>query len=106
MNRSVRSGLFVICAFQLIFAVLYLIQSPFALGLWPFPATSTMTYILVASFFAAAAASTGWCAWKNEAGALAGIALDYITIFGPLAIFAIQTGTIPFAMACGVGVVF
>jgi hypothetical protein len=65
-----------------------------------------MTYTLVTSFFAAAAASTGWCAWKNEAGALPGIALDYLTIFAPLAVFSLQTGTLPFAIACIVGVIF
>ncbi|MEO8612281.1 MAG: hypothetical protein ABI690_30580 [Chloroflexota bacterium] len=106
MNRSVRSWMFIISAVQLIFAVLYLIQPPFAIQMWPFPAASFMTYILVASFFAAAGVSTGWCAWKNEAGALGGIGCDYITIFGPLAIFAIQTGTIPFAIACVIGAIF
>lgn len=109
MNRY-RPLLLALCAAQLIFAALFLIQSPFALGLWPFPDTTPMTYILLASFFAAAGISTGWAVLAKEAGALAGIGLDYVMIFAPLAVLSLQLasalGTIQFGMACAVGAIF
>src|SRR5262245_17860043 len=107
MSRAFRSLLIGIGIGQAVFAAVFALQLPLAVGLWPFPDTTPMTYILVASFFAAAGVSTGWCAWKNEAGALVGIALDYLAIFAPLVIFAFQvSGSIGsnaltvFAIAC------
>jgi hypothetical protein len=109
MNRY-RPLLLAICAAQVIFAALYLIQPPFVLGLWPFPDTTPMTYILLASFFGAAGVSTGWAVLAKEEGALAGIGLDYVMIFAPLTVLSLQLAgglnTIPFGIACVVGAVF
>jgi hypothetical protein len=44
----------------------------------------------MASIAAAAAASTLWCLYTREDRGFAGIALDYIFLFGPLAVFSLQ----------------
>jgi len=112
-TRYFRYFLMLISAIQLFFAIAYIFQFPFAVAMWPLGYTSTMSFIFVGSIFAAAAASTFWCAISREDGALAGIALDYLTIFGPMAIFAFQiargsrSGALQlFGVACVIGAVF
>jgi hypothetical protein len=90
MNRYFRYFLFVVCAVQAFFAAAFVVPLPLAVQLWPFPDTTQMTYIFIASIFAAAAASTLLPLLLREYGALAGVALDYVTIFIPMAIFAFQ----------------
>jgi hypothetical protein len=113
MSRSFRTLLFLICAFQALFAVGFFFQLPFALALWPWKATSALSYIFISSIFAAAAASTFWCVASQTYGALTGIALDYIVIFGPLALYSFvaaasrgQNSLAWFGVACIFGVAF
>jgi hypothetical protein len=77
---------------QFFLAVAFFLQLPFAVNLWPFPGTTPLTYIFVASIFAAAAASTLWAAGTRNYGALAGIGLDYLIILAPVAIWSLQLG--------------
>ena len=90
MNRFVRMAMVIIAIGQLILGFGFAFRLPFAISLWPFSYTGTMSHIFVGSIAAAAAASTLWCIWEREDGALAGIALDYMAIFLPLGIFALQ----------------
>jgi hypothetical protein len=90
MNRYFRFLLLIICLLQLFFAAAYIAQLPFATALWPLPNTTPMSFIFMASIFAAAAASTGWCVLAGEHAGLAGVAVDYVAIFGPLAVFGFQ----------------
>lgn len=90
MNRFVRYGFFLACLIQIIFAAAFTLQMPFATRLWPLSYTDSTTFIFIGSIFAAAAASTLWGLLSKEYGALAGVALDYMLIFGPTAIFALQ----------------
>ncbi len=83
--------LLVLSAVQAGAAVLFLIRAPVMVGMWPIPGTGDMTFILLASFFAAAAASTAWAVIWGEAGSVVGIALDYVVIFVPLSIVAATT---------------
>lgn len=113
MSRNYRTLFFAICALQALFAVGFFFQLPFALALWPWKATSALSYIFISSIFAAAAASTYWCVASQTYGALAGIALDYIVIFGPLALYSFvnaasrgQSGLAWFGAACVFGVAF
>jgi hypothetical protein len=113
MTRPFRYLLLLICAVQIIFAVAFFFQLPFALALWPLPGTTPLSYTLVASFFAAAAASTLWCVLAREYSALAGVGLDYVVIFAPMGIVAFQMGTdtannalMLFGFACAVGAIF
>src|SRR5262249_14830784 len=92
MHPALRTVLFVVCAFQAFFAIAFFVRLPIALHLWPWAATSTLSYIFISSIFAAAAASTLWSVWSNVPGALAGIALDYLVIFVPMAAFALHAG--------------
>ncbi len=81
--------LLALAAVQAFAAVLLFIRAPVVMGLWPIPGTGEMTLILMASFFAAAAASTAWAVLWGEPGSLVGIALDYVVIFVPLSILAV-----------------
>jgi hypothetical protein len=81
--------LLVLAAVQAVAAVLFYIRAPVVVGLWPIPGTGEMTLILMASFFAAAAASTAWAVLWGEPGSLVGIGLDYVVIFVPLTILAV-----------------
>jgi hypothetical protein len=90
MNRYFRCLMFFACAVQAFFAVAFIVQWPIARQAWPLPYTSQMTYLFIGSIFAAAVASTLWCLFSREDGALAGVALDYFTIFTPISIFAFQ----------------
>jgi hypothetical protein len=88
--RALRSLLWVVSLVQLALAAAFYFQLPFATKLWPLPYTNEMSFIFLASVFAAAAASTLWCLIAGENAALAGVALDYVTIFTPVAAFAFQ----------------
>ena len=70
-------------------AGLFFWQVPEAVGLWPFPGTSPLSNIFLASFFAAAAASTGWVALARRERALAGISVDYLGVFVPFSAFGV-----------------
>jgi hypothetical protein len=113
MNRYFRYLMFIACGVQLFLAVAFIFQWPIARQVWPLSYTNQTTYLFIGSIFAAAAASTLWCLLAKEDGALAGVALDYVTIFTPLSIFAFQLASrssnpkLPvFAVACVAGALF
>jgi hypothetical protein len=85
MNRITRALLIVISVTQIGAALAFILQVSSITRLWPLPYTNAASYLFIGSIFAAAAASTLWCVFTGESRALAGIALDYITIFIPLA---------------------
>jgi hypothetical protein len=112
-KTAVRYVLLLICVVQFFMAVAFFLQLPFATNLWPFPGTTPLTYIFIASIFAAAAASTLWAAGTRNYGALAGIGLDYLTIMIPVAIYSIQLGAstgnsqlTTYGIACVFGALF
>jgi hypothetical protein len=92
MTKVVGYFLFLICALQLFFAVAFFLRWPLAVDLWPFPGTTPLTFIFIASIFAAAAASTLWVVVSKTYGTLAGIGIDYLAIFTPMSLFALQLG--------------
>lgn len=111
MRPVIRNLMFIYCAAQALFALALILQIPAATNLWPLPYSNAMTFIFIASMFLAAAASTFWCIYYREYGALAGIALDYLVIFGPLCIYALQLNAerasdkmMFFAGACAIGI--
>jgi hypothetical protein len=90
MNRYLRMTMVIIAFVQLIIGLGFAFRLPFATSLWPFSYTGAMSYIFLGSIAIAASASTLWCIWEREYGALSGIALDYIAIFFALGIFVFQ----------------
>ena len=84
MSRPLRMLLILICVVQLFFAAAFFFQWSLAIRLWPFEGTTPLTYVLIASFFAAAAASQLWPIVTGNEGALAGVGLDYAFIFAPM----------------------
>ncbi len=112
MARIVRYGLIVIGLVQLVAALIFFFQWPLV-SLWPYPGTTPLTSIFIASIFAAAAAPTLWAAITENYGALAGIGLDYVTILGPLSVYSFILGAgsgdvrmVAFAISCVVGALF
>ena len=108
-----RYLLFLIGAVQVFFAAALFWQWPFVVNLWPFPGTTPLTFIFIASIFAAAAAATLWAVVSRNLGALAGIGLDYMTILAPVAVLAFQLGWSSsssqmtyYAIFCVIGVLF
>ncbi len=94
MDRYVRAVLWVVVVCQVLMAVAFAFQFQPAIDLWPFPGRTPLTNIFIGSIFAAAAASSAWCLVLRSDRGLAGIAIDYITIFIPFAVFS-------FAQAAG-----
>jgi hypothetical protein len=94
MDRYVRAVLWVVAAIQVLMAVAFAFGIQAAVDLWPFPGRTPLTNIFIGSIFAAAAASTAWCLIVRSDRAVAGIAIDYITILVPFAVFS-------FAQAAG-----
>lgn len=92
MTKAMRYFLIFVSVAQLFFAIAFYLQWPFVTNLWPFPGTTPLTYIFVSSIFAAAAAPTLWAALTKNYGALAGIALDYLTILAPVAVLSFLLG--------------
>ncbi len=95
MGERLRIGspvgplLLALAGVQAVVALLLFLRAPVAVGLWPMPGTGEMTLILMASFFAASAASTAWAVLWGEPGSMLGIALDYVIIFVPLSVLAV-----------------
>ena len=88
MTKGIRYVLLLICVLQILFAIAFFLQLPFVVSLWPFQGTTPLTFIFVSSIFAAAAASTLWAVASENYGALAGIGLDYLMIFGPVGLLS------------------
>ncbi|MCL4249413.1 MAG: hypothetical protein KJ065_14805 [Anaerolineae bacterium] len=113
MIRFARPLLGVIAIIQLVFAAAYIFQIRAFTQLWPLPYTNAMSFIFIGSIAAAAVASTLWCVASREDAGIAGIALDYITIFTPIAIFVLQLAgrstnskLTAFAVLCIAGALF
>jgi len=113
MSKTMRSLFLVICAVQLFFAVTFFFQWPLAVNLWPFEGTTPLTYIFIASIFAAAAASTLWPILTGNYGALAGVGLDYAVILGTMSAYILwlalaggDSGKIIYGAICALGAVF
>jgi hypothetical protein len=111
MPRWFRTSLLIISLVQILVAIACLLRLPIVESLWPLDYTGEMSFIFVALIAAAAAASTLWCVYADEPGALFGIGLDYVTIFTPVAIsmFGLasrNSNVIGFAVFCVIASLF
>jgi hypothetical protein len=110
--KAARYGLYFIAIVQVILAIAFFLQLPFAVNLWPFEGTTPLTFIFISSIFAAAAAPTLWAATTENYGVLAGIGLDYMGILAPVAILSFQLGAAGngrmtnYGIVCVFGVLF
>jgi hypothetical protein len=98
---------------QIVLAIAFFVRLSFAVGLWPFPGTTPLTFIFITSIFAAAAASTLWAVASENYGALAGIGLDYLGILLPVSVLSFQVGATAgnpkmmlYGVACLLGALF
>jgi hypothetical protein len=87
VRTQLAALMLVVAAVQAVFAVLLLVRPQPVLDLWPLAGTTELTFIFFASMFAAAAASTAWAAIFGDPASYVGIALDYLAIFIPMALF-------------------
>ena len=111
MNKNLRTGLVIVSGIQVVFALAFIFQVPAVAGLWPLVSTTQLSFTLIGSIFAAAAASTLWCIFVREHGALSGIALDYIAILLPVTILMLQVAEgrasyIVYGIVCAGGALF
>lgn len=88
MDRITRPLLIVLAVIEIIFAIGYSFQIPFALSLWPFPSMSPLSYLLLGSAFATAASITLWPVVMREPAAIAGAGVVYVGLPLPLAIYS------------------
>lgn len=110
MSRNFRAVLWFVVLAQTVMTIGFVFHVPAITSLWPV-AVTPLSYTFIGSILAAAAVSTAWVLWTREDAALAGVALDYITIFVPTAILLVQladgnTYQLAFAAACAVTVGF
>jgi len=92
MARFVRILLIVLGSIEALLCMAFLLSIPFALALWPWPAMSPLSYLLLAALFATAATVTLWPVFIQEDSAITGAALVYTVALTPLAIFGFQNG--------------
>lgn len=92
MTRFIRTALYLVCIIQFALAFAFIFQVPQIISLWPFPGTTPLTFIFIASIFAAAAASTAWALSTHTYGALVGIGIDYLLILIPVGVLSWQLG--------------
>lgn len=85
--------MFLLCGSYAVAALGFIFQWQFVTDLWPLRYTNQTTFYFIGSIAAAAAASMLWPLLSREHGAFAGIALNFITIFIPTAIYAFQIGS-------------
>lgn len=90
MNRIIRLIMLIAALGQIIIAIGFFAQMEWTSVFWPFDYPESLSFIFMASIAGAAAASTLWCLYTREDAGFAGIGLDYIAIFGPLAILSFQ----------------
>lgn len=99
MDRILRPLLIVLGLIEIIFAVGYVFQIPFALTLWPFPSMSPLSYMLLGSAFATAATITLWPVVMREPAAIPAAGVIYVGLPLPLAIYSLtsaaRTGSQP-----------
>jgi hypothetical protein len=112
MVRYARYALTLLALAQVVFAVGFAFQVRAFTRLWPLPYTNSMSFIFIASIAAAAAAAIMWCIFSQEEAGMAGVALDFITIFTPVSIFIFQLAgrsgsstLITFGIACVVMII-
>jgi hypothetical protein len=87
MDRVLRYVLLVTALVLAVVGLGFALQIPFFTGMWPLPDTSPLSLAFIGSIFCAAAASTLWSLYAGENGSFAGIFLDAIVIFAPLAVY-------------------
>jgi len=99
MPTLMRALLFAVAVLQTVFAVALFLQLPLTGALWPFPGATPLTFMFLSSMAAASAASHLWVASTRQYGALVGIALDYVAVMVPTALFgfwhALRGGGLP-----------
>jgi hypothetical protein len=88
--RTVRIVMTIIALLQLLIAVGFFTRQAWTEALWPFMYTSNLSFTFMSSMALAAAASTLWCVFEREEAGFAGIALDYIPLFGAMCILGFQ----------------
>jgi hypothetical protein len=109
-DRHVRAAAALAAVVLAVLGVLFVLQVPAALAIWPFPGRTALSNTFIGSIFLAAAASMGWCLLTRSDRGFAGIALDILVIFTPLAVISFATalggggaGVALFGVVCAIG---
>jgi hypothetical protein len=92
LNRYFPLFVLIAASVEMLFAVAIILRVQFVLDLWPMEGTTRLSFLFLASIFAAGATSQFWVLWRKQHGAFVGVALDYITIMAPAAVFLLSIG--------------
>jgi hypothetical protein len=92
MSLGVRSALGLLAAANLVLALAYAFQAPWALSTWPWT-TGRLTYIFIGSIFAAIGAGVGWVAVSGETGSMPAGFADLAVTLGGGATYLIATAS-------------
>ena len=106
--RALKPLLFVVGIFQLILAVGFFFQQPWATSLWPVPDTP-LSYAFIAAILAGGAAPLIWIAFSERFAGLTGYGLGFGIMYAGMALAAIlfflrsrQAALAEFALVIGV----
>jgi len=100
MNRIFRIMFGLMCAVGFFLSVTFLLQLPFAAALWPFPAMSPLSFLLLGSLFATIATVHVWPLFLSDDSSIAGVAMVYVGALPPIAILGFQQGATAFGVFC------
>lgn len=89
MGGGFQRRMLAVAVVPAVLALLLVLHPAFLTDAWPFPGTTELTYIFLASILAAATASTAWAAVRGERISFIGIAADMLVIFLPLVAYLI-----------------
>lgn len=101
-----RTLLVIAAAAEIVLGAAFVIQLPFALALWPFPAMSPLSFLLLGSLLITVAAGTLWPVLMRDDALAAMLGPVYVVSLLPLAIYSLQSGYPIFAGVCLLGVIF
>jgi hypothetical protein len=91
-DRRVRIVLGTVAAIQVVVGALFILHVPAVAGLLPFPGSSDVSDLFVASMLWAAAVPVGWCLFVRSDRAFTGIFLDYLVILLPVGVLSLGLG--------------
>lgn len=100
MNRYFRVLFGAMCAVGVVLSVIFLFQLPIAAALWPFPAMSPLSFLLLGSLFATIATVHVWPLFLSDDSSIAGVALVYVCALPAIAVLGFQQGAAGFGVFC------
>jgi hypothetical protein len=97
MDRLFRILFGLMCVVGFFLGVIYILQLPFAIAMWPFPAMSPLSFLLLGSLFVTLATTHVWPLFLSDNSSIPGVTLVYVCALPPIAVLGFQRGAPVFA---------